>query len=248
MFRNSLIALSPLLQASKYKYNSAIIINATTRFRSSAVVTAKPQDTELYGRATVKSIASRKTFLIDSYKHLMESHPVVIFLHYNNLIKSEDHHFRDQIKATNGKLHKIRNNLFKVYLKNSKQEDPCAPIDAKDTTLVKNHPLYPLFSGPTAAIVYKDINPADIAKLIKLLNIAKDKLFIIGAKIDTDVMNPFQLNDFSKLPSLPQLQATLVSMLQMSGGGSLVQTLESSTQNLYLTLKSHEDNIKESKD
>ncbi|SMN22801.1 similar to Saccharomyces cerevisiae YDL202W MRPL11 Mitochondrial ribosomal protein of the large subunit [Maudiozyma saulgeensis] len=247
MLKNSLFLINPQLLL---RCNTRPLLSTTSiRYGSSAVITAKPKDIELNGgRQTVKAPNSRKTFLIDSYKHMMETHPVVIFLHYNNLIKSEDHHFRDQIKSTNGKLHKIRNNLFKVYLKNSNQSDPCAPIDSKNETLVKNHPLYPLFTGPTAAITYKDINPTDIAKLIKLLNIAKDKLFVIGAKIDTDIMDPFQLGTFSKLPSLPQLQATLVSMLQMSGGGSLVQTLESSTQKLYLTLKSHEDNIKEPKE
>ncbi|CAB4255168.1 similar to Saccharomyces cerevisiae YDL202W MRPL11 Mitochondrial ribosomal protein of the large subunit [Maudiozyma barnettii] len=246
MLKNSLFLINPHLLRCNGR---SLTRMSSIRFGSSAVITAKPQDIELNnGRQTVKAPNSRKTFLIDSYKHMMETHPVVIFLHYNNLIKSEDHYFRDQIKTTNGTLHKIRNNLFKVYLKNSSQIDPCAPIDSKDETLIKNHPLHPLFSGPTAAITYKDINPTDIAKLIKVLNLAKDKLFVIGAKIDAEVMDPFQLGTFSKLPSLPQLQATLVSMLQMSGGGGLVQTLESSTQKLYLTLKSHEDNIKEPKE
>ncbi|GMM57652.1 mitochondrial 54S ribosomal protein YmL11 [Maudiozyma humilis] len=211
------------------------------RHGSRAVVTAKKAEFELHGRHTTKPVDSRKTFLIDYYKHMMESHPVVVFLHYNNLLKTEDHHFRDLIKATNGKLHKIRNNLFQVYLRNSALPDPCAPVDSKDPRLVRNHPLHPLFAGPTAAITYKDMNPADLAKLIKVLAPAKDKLFVIGAKVDADVLDTAKLAEFSRMPPLPAMQAQLVQLLMSASGGGLVQTLEAASQRLYLTLKAHED-------
>ena len=211
------------------------------RHGSSVAVTAKERDFELHGRRTAKPVDSRKTFLIDYYKHMMEAHPVVVFLHYNNLLKTEDHHFRDLIKSTNGKLHKIRNNLFQVYLRNSALPDPCAPVDSKDPRLVKNHPLHPLFAGPTAAITYSELDPASIAKLIKVLGQAKDKLFVIGAKVDTEVLDTGKLTEFSKMPPMPVMQAQLVQLLQSASGGGLVQTLEAASQKLYLTLKAHEE-------
>lgn len=51
-------------------------------------------------RKTVKPLDSRKTFLIDTYKHLMENSSMIFFVHYNNLSKTEDHHFRFKIKQT----------------------------------------------------------------------------------------------------------------------------------------------------
>lgn len=239
MLLKGIFLINPrLLQASRSLASRGVFFRAA----STAAITAKKEDFELHGRRTVKPMNSRKTFLIDYYKNMMETNPVVIFVHYNNLIKTEDHYFRHQIKNTNGKLHKLRNSLFQVYLKRSELKDPCAPIE-EDIKLLENHPLLPLFCGPTAAITFKNINPSDIASLIKVLNLAKDKLFIIGAKVDTDVLDVKQVSNFSKLPSLPQLQAQLVSLLQMSGGVNLVQTLEFASQKLYLTLKSHEDNV-----
>lgn len=208
--------------------------------RHYAKATAKP--TDLLIRATVKPLKSRKTFLIDLYKNIMESHQLVVFVHYNNLMKNEDHFFRDKIKSTGGKLTKVRNNLFQVYLKNSNREDPCAPVQDK-SKLVRNHPLASLFHGPTAAISYKDADSASLAKLIKLLDASKDKLFIIGAKIDSDVLDIDKIRQFSKLPPKPILQAQLVNILQQLGGVGLVNTLEAASKNLYLTLKSHEKNI-----
>lgn len=41
-------------------------------------------------RKTVKPLDSRKTFLIDTYKHLMENSSMIFFVHYNNLSKTED--------------------------------------------------------------------------------------------------------------------------------------------------------------
>lgn len=135
-------------------------------------------------RVTVKPLTSRKTYLVDSYKSLMESNPLVVFVHYNNLLKREDHLFREKIKETGGTMTKLRNRLFQVYLKNSKQEDPCRPLSSKDK--YKDHPLLPLFKGPTAAIAYSETTPANIAKLFKLLASAQDKLFILGAKVDNE--------------------------------------------------------------
>ena len=103
---------------------------------------------EQLSRKTVKPLESRKTFLIDTYKYMMEKSSVVLFVHYNNLSKTEDHHFRFRIKQTGGKLTKVRNNLFEVYLRNSHLPDPCGPAKRKEQN--RKHPLLPLLKGPTA--------------------------------------------------------------------------------------------------
>ncbi|EJS44451.1 mrpl11p [Saccharomyces arboricola H-6] len=193
-------------------------------------------------RNTVKPLDSRKTFLIDAYKHLMENSSVVLFVHYNNLSKTEDHHFRSRIKQTGGKLTKIRNNLFEVYLRNSQLPDPCSFVKRKEQN--RKHPLLPLLKGPTATIAYEDTNPQQVAKLLKLLQSAQDKLLVIGAKVENQVLNVEKLNDFKTLPTKPELQSQMVGILQMLSGLGLVRTLESGSNALYLTLKSHHDNIK----
>ena len=210
---------------------------------SNVTINAKKKDIELSGRQLVKPLNSRKTYLIDFYKHMMETSPLVVFVHYNNLIKTEDHYYRDQIKKAGGKLTKLRNALFQVYLRNSKMDDPCAPI-TDESILVKDHPLLPLFTGPTAAITFPDVDPEKLSKLLKVLDASKERLFIIGAKVDSSVLDVNKVHQFSKLPPLPVLQAQIVCLLQSAAGLNLVQTLESASQSLCLTLKSHEDNIK----
>lgn len=193
-------------------------------------------------RVTAKPIDSRKTFLVDSYKHLMEKNSVVLFLHYNNLLKHEDHHYRSQIEQLGGKLTILRNNLFKLYLKNSHLEDPCAPVKSKNQS--KRHPLLPLFKGPTAAIAFPETNPKDVANVLKLLEKAQDKLFVVGAKVETESYDLAQLNKYKLLPDKTALQGQLLGLLHTLSGAGLVKTLESASQSLYLTLSSHRDNVK----
>lgn len=201
---------------------------------------------EVFERGTLKPLDSRKTFLVDSYKHLMEANPVVVFLHYNNLLKHEDHHYRAQIKQLGGKLTVLRNNLFKVYLKNAHLSDPCVPIKSKDQN--RTHPLLPLFKGPTAAITFQDTNPKDVANVLKLLERAQDKLFVVGAKVETESYDLAQLHQYKALPGKPALQGQLLGLLHTLSGAGLVKTLESASQSLYLTLSSHRDNSAEGKD
>lgn len=221
--------------------------SAFTRFglssRSYAVAVAKTKvsaHTDVAGRVTVKPAESRKTFLIDSYKHLMETNPVILFVHYNNLLKNEDQHYRSLVKQNGGKLTMLRNGLFGAYLKNAHTTDPCAPISRKDQN--RKHPLLPLFKGPTAAIAFTETDPTSVAKILKLLEKAQDKLFVVGAKVETEVYDMASLNQFKTLPSKVELQAQLVGLLNVLGGAGLVRTLEAGSQTLYMTLSSHQEN------
>lgn len=192
------------------------------------------------GRETIKPVDSRKTFLIDSYKQLMGSNPVVLFVHYNNLTKNEDHHYRSQIKKAGGSLTMLRNNLFSVYLRNSAFADPCAPVKRRDQNL--SHPLLPLFKGPTSAISFQETNPQSVARVLKILEKLQDRLFVVGAKVEADVYDINQLSQFKNLPDKPGLQSQLLGLLHILSGAGLVRTLETGPQTLYLTLQSHHDN------
>ncbi|AMD22953.1 HHR184Wp [Eremothecium sinecaudum] len=192
-------------------------------------------------RDTVKPVDSRKTYLIDRYKHLMESNQIVLFAHRNNLMKQESFELRNLVSELDGQVTVLRNNLFQVYLRNSHRPDPAAKVRKGEQNW--KHPLLPLFRGPTAAISFKEANPQNIAKLLKALERSKDKLFIVGAKVETETFDVAKLNEFKTLPTKPELQSQLVGLLNIMGAAGLVRTLESASKTLYLTLKSHEDNI-----
>lgn len=191
-------------------------------------------------RVTVKPLHSRKTFLMDYYKHIMENNSLVLFAHHNNLLKQETAYFRYEIQQLGGHFTLVRNNLFKVYLRNS-HRDPCAPVPRNEQNW--NHPLLPLFKGPTAAITFPETDPSKVTKLLKILGKSQNELLIIGARIENKVCDLAELNKFKSLPSKPELQSQLTGLLHILSGAGLVKTLETNSQILYLTLKSHEENI-----
>ncbi|SCU85305.1 LADA_0D06766g1_1 [Lachancea dasiensis] len=197
-------------------------------------------------RVTVKPVQSRKTFLIDFYKDMMEKNPVVLFAHHNNLLKQENAHFRGQIQQLGGKMVVLRNQLFQVYLRNSHLPDPCAPSGRHKQN--RKHPLLPLFKGPTAAITFSETEPDKMAKLLKMLEKSSDKMFVVGAKVDGQVLEMPQVHEFKKLPSKSALQGQLLGLLSVLSGAGLVRTLEAGSHSLYLTLQSHHDNISPDKE
>ncbi|GMM34780.1 mitochondrial 54S ribosomal protein YmL11 [Saccharomycopsis crataegensis] len=197
-------------------------------------------------RNTFKPLDSRKTFLIDSYASLMRHNQLVLFAHRNNLVKNDDDLFRSQIKQLGGELVVINNSLMKVYLRSEKDEDPA---DAQTTLKNKRnkHPLFSVLNGPTAAIAFKENDPSKIKQLYKVLKAAKEKLFVVGAKVDDDFYSLDKLDTYKDLPSKPELQAQLVGLLNILGGYGLTRTLESASNVLHLTLKSHHDNVENPK-
>ncbi|CEP62019.1 mitochondrial 54S ribosomal protein uL10m LALA0_S04e05908g [Lachancea lanzarotensis] len=197
-------------------------------------------------RVTVKPLQSRKTLLIDTYKDLMDKNPVVLFAHYNNLLKQENSFFRAQIQALGGKMTVLRNQLFQVYLRNSHLADPCAP--SAKTEQNRTHPLLPLFKGPTAAISFSETDPSQILKFLKLLEKSSDKMFVVGARIEDQVMDITKLQQFKTLPSKSALQSQLLGVLSVLSGAGLVKTLEAGSHSLYLTLQSHHDNVEKPED
>lgn len=139
----------------------------------------------------------------------------------------------------------MRNSLFQVYLRNAEKQDPASKVLFSEQNW--KQPLLPLFKGPTALIAFSETDPSQVSKVMKLLEKAQDRLFVVGAKVEKDAYDLKQLNAFKALPNKAQLQSEILGILHVLSGAGLVQTLEASSNMLYLTLKSHEDNIDPSK-
>ncbi|AOA64159.1 54S ribosomal protein L11, mitochondrial [Komagataella phaffii CBS 7435] len=194
-------------------------------------------------RNLVKPFESRKTFLIDQYKQLYSESNIVLFLHRNNLTKS-DLKYRHSIQESGGKLTFIRNNLFKVFLRAESHADPASKEAQRWIKASNNrHPLEALLKGPTAIVTIKDCRPDVVKKVIKILKAANEKLFIVGAKIDNNIYNSMELNQFKDLPTKEEMQGQLVGILTMLGGAGLVRTLEASPHHLYFTLGAYLDGL-----
>ncbi|CAH2350658.1 54S ribosomal protein L11, mitochondrial [[Candida] railenensis] len=187
-------------------------------------------------RKTTKHILSRKTFLVDYYTHLNRTNEIVLYVHHNNLVKTENKKFRTELSKNGAKLTLIRNSIYNVFLKSENEADPADEQTSKKNKDVK-HPIAPLLNGPTAIITVPKCEPQVVEKILKTLKGANEKLILIGAKIEQQVFNIDQVDEFKKLPSKEDLQAQLLGTLTVLGGSGLVQVLETPAKLLYLTGK-----------
>lgn len=209
---------------------------AATKFFSTS--SARFQATENFSspdRKTTKHVLSRKTFLVDYYKYLNDTNEIVLYAHHNNLVKADNLKVRSEFQKLGVKMTYLRNSLYKVYLRSAHEEDPALH---KNTIRNKNidHPLAPLLNGPTAVITIPLCEPSVVEQVLKVLKQAGDKLFLVGARIETSVFNVDEVNQFKTLPNREQLQGQLAGLLTVLGGAGLVRTLESNGLQVYLTL------------
>lgn len=222
--------LNPLQSPIAYRGFSTVSL----LFQAQAQIKAKQEDVWAT-RKTTKHPLSRKTFLIDYYKYLNDNNQIVLYLHHNNLMKNDTIKVRSDLKKLGVTMTYVRNALYRVYLRSANEEDPALH---KNTLKNKNveHPLAPLLNGPSAVITIKDCDPTLVEGVLKVLKSQNEKLFLVGARIEKNIYNVAEVDQFKSLPNKEQLQAQLVGVLTMLGGAGLVRTLESASTQLYLTM------------
>ena len=200
---------------------------------------SEPTDNTFPGqftRQTGKNILSRKTFLVDYYKHMNDTNEIILYVHHNNLVKADTLKIRTELQKLGVQLLYLRNNIYNVYLRSAEEEDPAALENSKRNRDVK-HPLSVLLNGPTAAIAIKKCDPRVVESVLKVLKLANDKLILMGARVEQSVYNAKQVNEFKDLPTKEEIQAQLAGLLTYLGGAGLVRTLETNGTALYLTLE-----------
>ncbi|CDK26950.1 unnamed protein product [Kuraishia capsulata CBS 1993] len=191
-----------------------------------------------------KNPDGRKTFLINAYKHFFETNELILFVHWNNLLKEDEFRYRNAIKNAGGDLRMVRNKLLRVYLRAQDQENPASWDAHKYIKRTKpKHALEPLLKGPTAMILIKESDPEIVKKILKVLKPAREQLFVIGALVGKDVLDVTQIDKFKDLPTKSQLQSQLVGLLTMAGGAGVTKTLQAASQTLFLNLKEHEKTL-----
>lgn len=186
-------------------------------------------------RKTTKHVLSRKTFLVDYYKHLNDTNEIVLYVHHNNLIKQDNLKVRGDFEKLGVKMTYVRNRLYNVYLRSAHEADPALHVNTLKNKGVE-HPLAVLLNGPTAVITIPKCDPSVVEQVLKVLKQASEKLILIGARVETSVFDVAQVDAFKTLPNKEQLQAQLAGLLTILGGAGLVRTLELTGTMLYLTL------------
>jgi len=137
---------------------------------------------------------NEKAELIETLQSTLSEAAAVVVTHQTGLTVAESSDLRGRMREAGAGFKVTKNRLTKIALQSTKYED-----------------ISDLFTGPTAMGTSAD--PVAAAKV--LVNFAKenDKLTVIGGSLDGKVLDKAGVEALAKLPSLDELRAKLVGLL-----------------------------------
>ena len=137
---------------------------------------------------------NEKAELIETLQSTLSEAASVVVTHQTGLTVAESSDLRGRMREAGAGFKVTKNRLTKIALQGTKYED-----------------ISDLFTGPTAMGTSAD--PVAAAKV--LVNFAKenDKLTVIGGSLDGKVLDKAGVEALAKLPSLDELRAKLVGLL-----------------------------------
>lgn len=140
-------------------------------------------------------LRSEKYEFVENLNKELSSSSVVIVTHYQGLSVSESTKLRKKMRELNAKFIVTKNRLAKIAIKN--------------TSFLG---LEQYFNGPTAITISDD--PVGAAKA--LVEFAKDNenLKILGGIANDNALDLKQIKTLASLPSLDELRAKLVALVQ----------------------------------
>ena len=135
-----------------------------------------------------------KEAIVKDLKKSFESASGIIVTHYLGLDSSELTDLRKQVKEVGAKFCVAKNSLAKLASKSTDYES-----------------LNDFFTGPTALVFSEDALAG--IKVIKKFSDKNDKLKFITASLDKKIIEFKEFEALSKLPSLDELRAKIVSYI-----------------------------------
>ena len=137
---------------------------------------------------------TQKEQTVAALHQVFEETSLVVLMHQTGLTVAESTDLRRQMRAAGASFKVTKNRLARIALKGTKFE-----------------PLDDLFKGPTAMAVSSD--PVAAARVA--VNFAKgnNKLTILGGSIGGQALNADGIKTLAELPSLDELRARLVGMI-----------------------------------
>ena len=138
---------------------------------------------------------SGKQALVTDLQNALSSANLVVITKQAGLTVAEVSDLRRKMRGAGAGYKVAKNRLAQRALKGTKYEG-----------------LDKLFKGPTAIAYSKD--PVAAAKVAVTYAKSNEKLTIVGGSMGTDVLGPEGITALATLPSLDELRAKLVGMLQ----------------------------------
>jgi large subunit ribosomal protein L10 len=135
-----------------------------------------------------------KRELIDQLHNVFQDTGVVVVAHNTGMVAAQSAEFRRAVKDAGGSVKVAKNKLVQLAIKDT------ATADISD-----------LMKGPTILAYSKD--PIAAAKATVAYAKGNDKLVILGGAMGKTVLDAKAVKALAELPSLDELRATLIGLL-----------------------------------
>lgn len=138
---------------------------------------------------------AEKKELIETFNARLGESEIALVVHNTGLTVLEMTELRSNIRKAGAEFKVVKNRLAKLAVKDTKFEG-----------------LSDMLEGPTAIATSPD--PVSVAKSIVEFAKTNDKLVVIGGSFNEKNLDVKDVEALSKLPSLDELRAKIVGMLQ----------------------------------
>jgi len=138
---------------------------------------------------------SQKHELVSSLRQMLDESQLVIVAQQSGLTVSQVTTLRSQMREAGASYKVAKNTLVRLAVAGTKNEE-----------------LTSLLSGPTALAYSKD--PVAAAKVAMKFANDNDKLKVVGGVLNGKFMTDKEIDALSKLPSLDELRAKILSVIQ----------------------------------
>ena len=141
---------------------------------------------------------NEKSDLLNELNGLFSGAEIVVVSHYKGLTVAEVSELRDRIRKVGAGFRVTKNRITRLALKGTKFEA-----------------IADLFKGPTAIAFAND--PVSACKAC--VEFAKDneKLIVVGGAMGTGVLSVDEIKRLATIPSMDELRAKIIGLLQAPG-------------------------------
>lgn len=139
-----------------------------------------------------------KKQLLDELHELFNGSDLVVVSHYKGLTVAEVSALRDNIRKAGAGFRVTKNRITKLALKDTKFES-----------------IIDLFTGPTAIAFAND--PISACKACVEFAKTNEKLIVVGGAMGTGVLSVDEINRLATIPSMDELRAKIIGLLQAPG-------------------------------
>ena len=139
-----------------------------------------------------------KAQLLAELQELFNNSDTIVIAHYKGLTVAEVSELRDNIRKAGAGFRVTKNRITRLALKGTKFES-----------------LADLFTGPTAIAFAND--PISACKVCVEFAKTNEKLVVLGGAMGTGVLSLDEIKRLASLPSMDELRAKIIGLLQAPG-------------------------------